>query len=398
MKKEDASKKDERTMYIVLAIILMIAIGIIVTWYFTKDRYEDKDYEKTPKVTTKEKEKKEETKTTTETNVSKYVATTTNCTPEENNIEVKPVVVETTVADETEPQVVKPEIILPEEYTYDTNWVIMHSNEIDFNSDIFLASAKDINGNVLPVEMKVKLIKESDGVVTEEKELEKNEEGKYDLITLDNTYTHVLLIYSVVNNISGETNTKEIKLKIIPSQETEFTLYNLEEKSREIKDVNVIEVTAKLSEGSNFENITKENINEYITAKSYGAKIDYESVDINKENRTITFTISPEADVTPDTVTIKVLDNDSTLKQLTIEGIAAEKITYEEANHTYTVTVSKYLDKLEITGETSSNKATIGTKELILNPEEDEEKFTIIVTAEDSTSTEYSIIVKKEAE
>ena len=59
MNKNNELEKEERTIFIVLSIIVMIAIGVLVTWYFTKDKKgetEDKD----TKTKTVEKQKKKD--------------------------------------------------------------------------------------------------------------------------------------------------------------------------------------------------------------------------------------------------------------------------------------------------------------------------------------------------
>ena len=44
MENKNELAKEERTIFIVLAIIVLIAIGVLVTWYFTKDKeVEEKD-------------------------------------------------------------------------------------------------------------------------------------------------------------------------------------------------------------------------------------------------------------------------------------------------------------------------------------------------------------------
>ena len=49
--------KEERTIFIVLAIIIMIAIGVLVTWYFTKDKNEVEDKDTKTKTVDKQKKK-----------------------------------------------------------------------------------------------------------------------------------------------------------------------------------------------------------------------------------------------------------------------------------------------------------------------------------------------------
>ncbi len=74
MEKRDELEKEERTIFIVLAIIVLIAIGVLLTWYFTKDKKaEDKDSD--TKTKTIETKKKEEEETEEDENVS-YTVTT----------------------------------------------------------------------------------------------------------------------------------------------------------------------------------------------------------------------------------------------------------------------------------------------------------------------------------
>lgn len=57
MNKNNELEKEERTIFIVLSIIVMIAIGVLVTWYFTKDKKEETEDTKTKTV---EKQKKKD--------------------------------------------------------------------------------------------------------------------------------------------------------------------------------------------------------------------------------------------------------------------------------------------------------------------------------------------------
>lgn len=71
MNKSNELAKEERTIFIVLAIIIMIAIGVLVTWYFTKDKKEEeKDTDKPTKIV--DKQPKKEVKDDT----ASYVLTT----------------------------------------------------------------------------------------------------------------------------------------------------------------------------------------------------------------------------------------------------------------------------------------------------------------------------------
>ena len=66
MEKNNELAKEERTIFIVLAIIILIAIGVLVTWYFTKDKdLEDKDTTTNKTVDTIEEKEKEDTSTPT---------------------------------------------------------------------------------------------------------------------------------------------------------------------------------------------------------------------------------------------------------------------------------------------------------------------------------------------
>lgn len=59
MNKNNELEKEERTIFIVLSIIVMIAIGVLVTWYFTKDKKEEIE-DKDTKTKTVEKQKKKD--------------------------------------------------------------------------------------------------------------------------------------------------------------------------------------------------------------------------------------------------------------------------------------------------------------------------------------------------
>ena len=59
MNKNNDLEKEERTIFIVLSIIVMIAIGVLVTWYFTKDKKEETE-DKDTKTKTVEKQKKKD--------------------------------------------------------------------------------------------------------------------------------------------------------------------------------------------------------------------------------------------------------------------------------------------------------------------------------------------------
>ena len=60
MEKKDELAKEERTIFIVLAIIIIIAIGVLLIWYFTKDK-DTKEKDSDTKSKTIETKKKEET-------------------------------------------------------------------------------------------------------------------------------------------------------------------------------------------------------------------------------------------------------------------------------------------------------------------------------------------------
>ena len=59
MNKNNELEKEERTIFIVLSIIVMIAIGVLVTWYFKKDKKEETE-DKDTKTKTVEKQKKKD--------------------------------------------------------------------------------------------------------------------------------------------------------------------------------------------------------------------------------------------------------------------------------------------------------------------------------------------------
>lgn len=61
MERKKELEKEERTIFIVLAIIIMIAIGVLVTWYFTKDKKVEDKENKDTKTEIVDKQKKKDT-------------------------------------------------------------------------------------------------------------------------------------------------------------------------------------------------------------------------------------------------------------------------------------------------------------------------------------------------
>ena len=59
-------EKEERTIFIVLAIIVMIAIGVLVIWYFTKDKALEDNNDSDNKTKTVDKQKKKDTESDTQ--------------------------------------------------------------------------------------------------------------------------------------------------------------------------------------------------------------------------------------------------------------------------------------------------------------------------------------------
>ena len=74
MDKNKELEKEERTIFIVLAIIIMIAVGVLITWYFTKDenKLEEKEVNKNEQVV--EKQKKKNTNNTTNKKITSDVS------------------------------------------------------------------------------------------------------------------------------------------------------------------------------------------------------------------------------------------------------------------------------------------------------------------------------------
>ncbi len=386
---EHESKKDERTMYIVLAIILMIAIGIIVTWYFTKDRYEDKDDKKAPKVVTKKKEIKKEKETKkVQTKTSTYVATTVSCTPEENVVAASaPVVVQTAVQSTSKEEDTKPVITLPENIQNEQDRKIAHGLN---NINDYVATAKDVNGSDLQVSTTIKYAIENPFT---EGEIIVNEDGSF---MVEPNYTNVTITY-VATNSKGETTTEEVVLTTKKSTGTVFTLVNGSMvDSATITEGYTYEYDVTLDEGIEFADLTKEN---FINIVSYKAQIAEDSFVIDAATKTITFKIVAEDETIFDVIKLNILtaeeelSNDASLASLEIADVTLNE-TFDPEVTSYTANVANDVENVAIEAKATDEKATVEVEEKVL--EIGENTITITVTAEDGTTKTYTVVITRE--
>ena len=91
MEKKNELAKEERTIFIVLAIIIMIAIGVLITWYFTKDKdLEDTDKDTSDKVVDKQPKKdiSDDTQSTYVPKTEEVIVSTTKLDDEEEVIAI----------------------------------------------------------------------------------------------------------------------------------------------------------------------------------------------------------------------------------------------------------------------------------------------------------------------
>ena len=91
MEKKNELAKEERTIFIVLAIIIMIAIGVLITWYFTKDKdLEDTDKDTSDKVVDKQPKKdiSDDTQSTYVPKTEEVIVSTTKLNDEEEVIAI----------------------------------------------------------------------------------------------------------------------------------------------------------------------------------------------------------------------------------------------------------------------------------------------------------------------
>lgn len=91
MEKKNELAKEERTIFIVLAIIIMIAIGVLITWYFTKDKdLEDTDKDTSDKVVDKQPKKdiSDDTQSTYVPKTEEVIVSTTKLNDEEEAIAI----------------------------------------------------------------------------------------------------------------------------------------------------------------------------------------------------------------------------------------------------------------------------------------------------------------------
>ncbi len=143
MEKKNELAKEERTIFIVLAIIVLIAIGVLVIWYFTKDKnLEDKDTDtKNKTVDTTKKEEDDNSSDSTYTFV-----------PKDNETE-EVVVISDDVNQQEEVEVVdvalvakEEEVIKTQTYSYNTPYYLANES-IDFSN----IETKDETGEIVNI-------------------------------------------------------------------------------------------------------------------------------------------------------------------------------------------------------------------------------------------------------
>lgn len=211
--------KEERTIFIILSIILLIAIGIIVTWYFTKNKY-DSDV---PKKETEIKQDKKDEEEDTSDNVLK---------PIKENIVVKPINVEKE-PDVIEPEVVdeKPIIIVP---TNLSGMVFKNDNIYEIPK----ASAKDSSGKDYNVVTKIQYRNQSNELL--DIDLEDNQQ-----LIIPSDALELIFTFVVVDK-NGDEITEIIKVPV--KKIYSVTFKNIEEEF-EIE----VEANNKIATPANFE-------------------------------------------------------------------------------------------------------------------------------------------------
>lgn len=178
--------KEERTIFIVLAIIVLIAIGVLVTWYFTKDKKEEE----------KDKVTKDKTVETTKKDTSDLdVGNTYTFTPTQTVVISDNVVEEEVPIVEVAP-VVETVVEEPKITDYNKNIKFYYLNEVIGIGNAELTTLdneliKLENGVIIYVKAydpitNIEVDANGKYMITDEKNITFNEEGKY-VITVRNS-------------------------------------------------------------------------------------------------------------------------------------------------------------------------------------------------------------------
>ena len=243
MKNKNELAKEERTIFIVLAIIVLIAIGVLVTWYFTKDKKEE-EKDKVTKDKTVEVKKKD----TSDLENSEYTFTPSNTVVVNDNIKEEEINIVDVAAEAQETESSK------QSYNYKSPVYLVNDN-VSFNNVELIDETGEIvnitNGKVLEVKAYTVY---TEGMITL---TEIEAAGKY-IINEDNTVTFTASgLYGIVIQKNDGT-TYETLVRICSDEEFNIMAKNvIDFVLRDLKPIssyNADKYTAFMTELDNYKN------------------------------------------------------------------------------------------------------------------------------------------------
>ena len=360
MSKDKQTEREERTIFIVLAIILLIAIGIIVTWYFTRNK-EDKKLKDKKKPETKEVVKKEDDTTEEIAYVEPEVVQTV-ATTEETKVEIPAPVI--TYGSEINS--------LLKQYQNGIDLSTTNVNLDDFKNDV---TAEDYQGNNVTVETLIVayMIDGSQWNITNEPNIQIT--ASIDKIVIsykatdnDGRVTTKTIVLDVNNNIANLQITNENKqlkqekgqysLIIDQNEKLELSFYsnNIKETSIDNKNINQSDQETSYIEDV-IVKVDENDSNAGTVTYSKSVKDLDETLTINVNNQILTINITKvginELKIDSKPVTIK---EDGTIEEITAEGttIGIELTLTDETSN-----MKLIKDNEEIAAEKEQNKYKI---------------------------------------
>ncbi len=282
MEKKNELAKEERTIFIVLAIIVLIAIGVLVIWYFTKDKnLEDKDTDtKNKTVDTTKKEEDDNSSNSTYTFVPKDnepedVVVISDDVNQQEEVEIVDVA---QVAKEEEQTVIKSQT-----YNYNTPYYLANEN-IDFSN----IETKDETGEIVNVVegtiigvkgYKLENLAEEIVDVTGKYEITGNNsvtffaEGTYGVLVMDSDMK-VHEVYIIVyndNDFNLLVNTIIDSIELKPIQSYDADKYNAFTKAlADFKNIDVNDINTRKSAYVSLMTLYSELLDTYNSNVEYG--------------------------------------------------------------------------------------------------------------------------------
>ena len=276
MEKKNELAKEERTIFIVLAIIVLIAIGVLVTWYFTKDNKEESDT-KTEVVDKQKKKKTTKDETETESAIIKKL---------DDEI-IKEEVEETSTTVTIVYTNVKPvqEPVKVTDYKNDSLYYYIVDERIGFDKEDYgtIKEVYDYN------DTNAGRGDEATGkyTVVSDTEIEFNTAGKYVVVFTDSNNNEIEVVLEVLPEDDFDSLINYYQNEFDPSSLITDTYYNHSLYNELVAAINDIDKTDKFTKRDSVykvaslekefkEDLTIRNsaINEIATFKEYVANID----------------------------------------------------------------------------------------------------------------------------